>query len=106
MSSTSSEPIPILMPQAGNSMEEGTILAWKVKVGDSIQVGDVLYELETDKATIEVEAEVAGTLGSIVVQNGETAPVKSIVAYLGDGAPAVAVVDLQALGRGGAGAQR
>jgi pyruvate/2-oxoglutarate dehydrogenase complex dihydrolipoamide acyltransferase (E2) component len=46
--------VPILMPQAGQSMEEGTLVAWKVKVGDRIQVGQVIFDIETDKATMEV----------------------------------------------------
>ena len=44
--------IPILMPQAGQSMEEGTILSWKIKEGDMIEVGQVIMEIETDKATM------------------------------------------------------
>ncbi len=82
--------VPILLPQAGNSMEEGTITAWRVKPGDNVKVGDILYEMETDKATIEVEAEVAGRLSRIVVQSGETVAVKAPVAYLGDDDAAVA----------------
>ncbi|MCW5940656.1 MAG: 2-oxo acid dehydrogenase subunit E2 [Fimbriimonadaceae bacterium] len=77
--------VPILLPQAGNSMEEGTVLAWRVKVGDRVKPGDVLFDLETDKATIEVEAEAEGRVARIVVAPGQTAPVKSVVAYLSDG---------------------
>ena len=47
--------IPILMPQAGNTMEEGTVISWRVKEGDSIAVGQVICEIETDKATIDFE---------------------------------------------------
>lgn len=65
-------------------MEEGTILTWKVKPGDRVKVGDVLFELETDKATIEVEAEAAGRIARIVVGEGQTAPVKTPVAYLSE----------------------
>ena len=50
------------MPQAGNTMEEGRVVHWKVKVGDRIAVGQVIYEVETDKATVEVEATDAGRL--------------------------------------------
>lgn len=81
---------PILMPQAGNSMEEGTILAWRVKPGDAIKPGDVLFEVETDKATVEVEAEVAGVIGTIIAPEGATIPVKHPVAYLADGIPGFA----------------
>lgn len=83
--SPSGTAVPILLPQAGNTMEEGTVLAWRVGVGDRVSPGDVLFDLETDKATIEVEAEVAGRVARIVVGPGQTAPVKSVVAYLAEG---------------------
>jgi pyruvate dehydrogenase E2 component (dihydrolipoamide acetyltransferase) len=73
-------------------MEEGTIVRWLVKEGDRVKIGDVLYELETDKATIEVTAEEPGRIAKIVVADGQTAPVKSPVAYLSEGevqAPAI-----------------
>lgn len=86
--STSSVPagkvIPVLMPQAGQTMEEGTLLAWKVKEGDRISVGQVIFEIETDKATMEVEAVEAGRLAKIVVREGQTVPVKTPVAYLAE----------------------
>jgi len=75
---------PVLMPQAGNSMEEGTIVKWCVAVGDTIAVGDVIFEVETDKATIEVEATDAGRLARIVVGVDETIEVLLPVAYLAD----------------------
>lgn len=81
--------ITLLLPQAGNSMEEGTIVTWRVKPGDRIRPGDVLYELETDKATIEVESEVEGRVSAIVVGDGQTAPVKTAVAYLSEDDAAV-----------------
>lgn len=65
-------------------MEEGTILSWRVGVGDRIKIGQVLFEMETDKATIEVEAEAEGRLAKIVVPEGQTAPVKTPVAYLSE----------------------
>ncbi|MFA6186919.1 MAG: dihydrolipoamide acetyltransferase family protein [Phycisphaerae bacterium] len=76
--------IPILMPQAGQSMEEGTILSWKAKIGDKIAVGQIIFEIETDKATMEVEAVDAGRLSKIVVSEGQIVPVKTPVAYLAD----------------------
>ena len=75
---------PVLMPQAGQSMEEGTILSWKVKVGDVIAVGDVIMEIETDKATMEVEAVDAGRIAKIVSGEGDIVEVKVPVAYLAD----------------------
>lgn len=92
MSAESSQPTPILLPQAGNSMEEGTILAWRVKPGDRVKAGDVLFDLETDKATLEVEAEVAGRLSLILVKEGQTAAVKTPVAYFGEDDAAVAAL--------------
>ncbi len=83
---------PILMPQAGQSMEEGTILAWKVKEGDAIEVGQVLLEIETDKATMDVEAVDAGRLAKIVAQEGEIVECKVPIAYLADKDADVAAV--------------
>jgi len=75
---------PILMPQAGNTMEEGTIVAWKVAEGDQVHIGDVLFEVETDKAAIEVEADHAGRLARIVAPEGTIVEVKKPVAYLAE----------------------
>ena len=74
--------IPVLMPQAGQSMEEGTIVKWLVQPGASIKKGDVIFEVETDKATMEVEAVDAGRLARIVLAEGGTIAVKQPVAYL------------------------
>jgi len=76
--------VPVLMPQAGQSMEEGTILSWKVKEGDTIEVGQVIMEIETDKATMEVEADAAGRLAKIVSGEGDIVEVKVPVAYLAE----------------------
>ena len=56
---------PIIMPQLGETVAEGKILTWFVKVGDVIGQGDRLFEVETDKVTVEVEATVAGALSEI-----------------------------------------
>ena len=77
---------PILMPQAGQSMEEGTILSWKVKEGDTIEVGQVIMEIETDKATMEVEATDAGTIAKIISAEGDIVEVKKPVAFIADNA--------------------
>ncbi len=76
--------VPILMPQAGQSMEEGTIVAWRVQPGDAVAVGQIIFDVETDKATVEVEAVDAGRLAKIVVAEGETIEVKKPVAYIAD----------------------
>jgi len=75
---------PILMPQAGQSMEEGTIAAWHVKPGDRIRKGQVIFDVETDKATVEVEAVDEGRLARIVLPQGGTLAVKQPVAYLAE----------------------
>ena len=59
--------IPILMPKAGQSMEEGVIVKWHVQPGAAVQKGPIIFEIETDKATMEVEATDAGRLARIVV---------------------------------------
>jgi pyruvate dehydrogenase E2 component (dihydrolipoamide acetyltransferase) len=76
--------IPILMPQAGNTMEEGTVIAWHVKEGDSIAIGQAICEIETDKATMEFESPDAGRLARIIAQVGEPVAVKHIIALLAD----------------------
>ncbi len=78
------EVIPVLMPQAGQTMEEGTILSWRVKEGDRIEVGQELFEIETDKATMNVEATDAGRLARIMVKAGQTIAVKSPVGFLAE----------------------
>jgi pyruvate/2-oxoglutarate dehydrogenase complex dihydrolipoamide acyltransferase (E2) component len=76
--------IPVLMPQAGQSMEEGTIVKWHAKVGDRIKKGQIVFEIETDKATMEVEAVDEGRLARIVLDEGGTIAVKQPVAYLAE----------------------
>jgi pyruvate dehydrogenase E2 component (dihydrolipoamide acetyltransferase) len=76
--------IPVLMPQAGQSMEEGTLIKWRVAVGDQIKKGDVIFEVETDKATMEVEATDTGRLSHILLAEGETSKVLIPVGFLAD----------------------
>lgn len=75
---------PILMPQAGQSMEEGTILTWLIKEGETIEEGQAIFEIETDKATMEVEATDSGRVAKIVANEGDIIEVKQPVAYLAD----------------------
>eukprot|EP00873_Tetraselmis_striata_P029167 jgi/Tetstr1/449431/TSEL_036526.t1 len=63
-------PIEILMPALSPTMEEGTLAKWVKKEGDSVTAGDVIAEIETDKATMEVEAVDEGTIGKILVEEG------------------------------------
>ncbi len=81
---TSGTVTPILMPQAGNTMEEGTMVSWKVTEGDRIEVGQVICEIETDKATIDYESPEAGRLARIVAPEGEIVSVKEPIAFLAD----------------------
>ncbi|MFH0938306.1 MAG: 2-oxo acid dehydrogenase subunit E2 [Planctomycetota bacterium] len=81
---TSGPVIPVLMPQVGQSMEEGTILKWCVQLGETIKQGQIIFDVETDKATVEVEATDGGRLARIVVPEGATMAVKKPVAYLAD----------------------
>jgi pyruvate dehydrogenase E2 component (dihydrolipoamide acetyltransferase) len=74
----------VLMPKMGDTMEEGKILSWRKQVGDTVKKGDALAEIETEKVNIEVEAFAAGVLRTIVVAAGETVPVGTEIALIGD----------------------
>ena len=74
----------INMPRLSDTMEEGTVAKWFKKVGDQINEGDILAEIETDKATMEFESFHEGTLLHIGVQTGETAAVDVLLAIIGD----------------------
>jgi len=74
----------IKLPKLGQTMEEGTIVNTLVKLGDAVKKGDVLFEVETDKATLEVESPADGAVRMILVENGETIPVNAPVLILGD----------------------
>ena len=76
-------PTQILMPALSPTMEEGNLVKWHVKEGDTISSGDVVAEIETDKATMEVEAVDEGTIGKIVVAEGtEAVAVNAVIAYI------------------------
>ena len=75
----------VVMPRLSDSMEEGTILTWLKQVGDEIAVGDELVEIETDKANMAYESDTAGTLQEILAQEGETLPIGSPIARIGEG---------------------
>ncbi len=81
---STSKVTPILMPQAGNSMEEGTVLQWYVKEGDEIKEGQAVAEIETDKASMELEAEAGGRIAKLLAQEGDIVAVKAPVALLAD----------------------
>jgi pyruvate dehydrogenase E2 component (dihydrolipoamide acetyltransferase) len=72
------------MPRLSDSMEEGTILTWLKQVGEEVAIGDEIVEIETDKANMAYEADVAGTLVEILAQEGATLPIGSPIAVIGD----------------------
>ncbi len=74
--------IEITMPRLSDTMEEGTIVAWHKKPGDAVAVGDILVEIETDKATMEYEAYEAGTLAEILLPEGAVATIGTPIALL------------------------
>src|SRR3954471_23180777 len=86
--------INITMPALSPTMEEGKLAKWHVKEGDSVSSGDVIAEIETDKATMEVEAVDEGKIGKIVVPEGtENVKVNAVIAVIlteGETAPAAA----------------
>ena len=76
-------PSPIAMPKPGQFTEECTIVKWLKKEGDAVAKGDILFEIETDKANMEVESFFEGTLLKILTPEGGTVPVQAIVAWVG-----------------------
>lgn len=74
--------IQIEMPKLSDTMTEGTLIKWHKKVGDLVEIGDILAEVETDKATMEMEAFDEGTLSQILVQEGEKATIGAVLAVL------------------------
>ncbi len=73
----------IVMPRLSDSMEEGTVLQWLKSVGDEVAVGDELVEIETDKANMAYESDLAGTLSEILVDEGETVAIGTPIARVG-----------------------
>src|SRR6478609_9739075 len=74
----------IVMPRLSDSMEEGTVLGWMKSVGDEVALGDELVEIETDKANMVYESDVAGTLVEILADEGATLPIGEVIARIGD----------------------
>jgi pyruvate dehydrogenase E2 component (dihydrolipoamide acetyltransferase) len=89
----------IVMPRLSDSMEEGTVLRWLKSVGDEVAVGDELVEIETDKANMVYESDLAGTLTEVMAQEGDTLEVGEPIARVGDASEVVE-------GGGGGGASR
>ena len=89
----------VLMPQLGETVAEGKITQWFKSAGDSIKPGDNLFEIETDKVSMEVPSTTAGVLAEIRVPAGEVAPVGAVVAVIADGTAASAPPAAEALSK-------
>lgn len=72
------------MPKLGHLMEEGTIVSWRKEVGDRVEEGEILLEVETEKAVLEVESNTSGVLLKILVEEEETVEVGTPLALLGE----------------------
>jgi pyruvate dehydrogenase E2 component (dihydrolipoyllysine-residue acetyltransferase) len=89
----------VLMPQLGETVAEGKITQWFKSAGDAIKPGDNLFEIETDKVSMEVPSTTAGVLAEIRVPAGEVAPVGAVVAVIADGSAARAPPAAEALSK-------
>ncbi|MBA7540698.1 Dihydrolipoyllysine-residue acetyltransferase component of pyruvate dehydrogenase complex [subsurface metagenome] len=74
----------IIMPKLGFNMDKGTLVRWIKKEGDFIKEQEVIFEVETDKTVMEVEAQTSGILRKILVREGETIPVTLPIAIIGN----------------------
>ena len=81
---------PVVMPQMGESIAEGTIVRWIKKVGDAVDRDEPLFEISTDKVDAEIPSPAAGVVLDISVKEGETVPVNSVVAVIGEAGSVVA----------------
>src|ERR1700760_642481 len=85
--------IDIVTPTGGESVTEGTVLEWSVKVGDAVREGDTVVEISTDKVDMELPAPVAGTIVEILAQEGETVTVGQVIGRMSSDAPVPAPAD-------------
>ena len=74
----------MVMPKTGQTMETGTIVDWKIKVGDVVKKGDIIMEIETDKATLEIESFHNGQVKAILAEVGDEVPIEEVIALIGD----------------------
>lgn len=72
----------VVMPKVGLDMEEGTVVEWLIGVGDHIEEGDLLFSIETDKTVTDIESSVTGTLIEILVEEGDTVDIATVIAYI------------------------
>jgi pyruvate dehydrogenase E2 component (dihydrolipoamide acetyltransferase) len=93
----------VIMPKTGAEMEEGKIVSWKKHQGDAIKAGEVLLEIETDKATMEVEAPAAGVVLRTLFPEGENVTATHMIAVIGTGSESAAEIDAFVKGTSGSG---
>ena len=80
----------VVMPQMGESIVEGTLTKWLKKPGDRVERDEPLFEISTDKVDTEIPSPVAGTLGEILVEEGKTVGINTVVGRISDGAGSAA----------------
>ena len=80
----------VIMPKMGDGMEEGTLLRWLKQVGDEVEVGDPIAEIETDKVSLEIEATEAGAFTKMLVEEGQSVPIGTPIATIGEASEAEA----------------
>jgi pyruvate/2-oxoglutarate dehydrogenase complex dihydrolipoamide acyltransferase (E2) component len=74
--------VEVLMPRLGQEMTQGTIVEWYKREGDSVEAGETLFQVDTEKATIDVEAEVSGKLKQILAKVEEEVPIGQVIAII------------------------
>ena len=74
----------VVMPPLGETMDEGTISRWVVNIGDKVEKGDILLEVESDKSILDVESFGNGILRKIIVQEGETVSIGTLIAVIAE----------------------
>ena len=82
-------PVDILMPALSPTMEKGNLAKWLKNEGDKVKSGDIIAEIETDKANMVFESDAAGTLVEIVAGEGDTLPIGEVIARVGEASCAV-----------------
>src|SRR4029079_11721417 len=75
-------PIEVTMPRLSDTMEQGTVVKWNVKEGDKVKSGDVIADIETDKATMELQSYDDGTVAKLAVPEGQTVAVGAVILVL------------------------
>ncbi len=83
-------PTNVIMPQMGESIAEGTLTRWMKKIGDAVKRDEPLFEISTDKVDAEIPSPAAGVLLEILVQEGTTVPINTVVAKIGEAGEATA----------------